>query len=410
VADRPSSTRLLVTVTGRDRPGVAAALFDALAGVDAAVLDVEQVQIQGRLLLGVVVDVADPAAADAAATAAAAGCGVHAEAHPVGKSGPARGPDRLLVTVLADRLGPGALAGVFGAVAGAGANVERIVQLARYPVDSYELTVAGGDPDRVRRAVAAAAAHHRIDVATQPAGVHRRAKHLIVLDVDSTLIQGEVVDLLAARAGVEEEVAALTAAAMAGDLDFADALTQRVALLAGLSVDVLDEVRQALVLTPGARTLVRTLRHLGYVTAVVSGGFAEVVAPMAAELGIDRVAANHLEVVDGRLTGRLAAPVVDRAAKAAALVRFAAEAGLPLARTVAVGDGANDLDMLARAGLGIAFNAKPVVRDAADTALNVPYLDAILFLLGLSRAEVDSVTAEAVPAAGYPGSGRTEEG
>ena len=172
---------------------------------------------------------------------------------------------------------------------------------------------------------------------------------------------------------------------MAGTIDFSEALDRRLALLAGLEATVLDEVGAELVLTPGARTLVRTLKRLGYVTAAVSGGFTRVIEPVAAELGLDHVAANELEVLDGRLTGRLVGPVVDRAGKAAALARFADLAGVPMAQTVAVGDGANDLDMLAAAGLGIAFNAKPAVRDAADTALSVPYLDAILFLLGISR-------------------------
>jgi phosphoserine phosphatase len=213
------------------------------------------------------------------------------------------------------------------------------------------------------------------------------------MDVDSTLITDEVIELLAAHAGRQGEVAAVTERAMRGELDFAASLHERVACLAGLPESVLADVRDAVRLTPGARTLCRTLRRLGFTLAVVSGGFIEVVAPLAAELGIHHAHANALEVSGGVLTGRVAGPVVDRAAKAEALRRFAAAEDLPLSRTVAVGDGANDLDMLAAAGLGIAFNAKPLVRAQADTAVNVPYLDAVLYLLGIPRSEIEEADA-----------------
>ncbi|HEY6309607.1 MAG TPA: phosphoserine phosphatase SerB, partial [Streptosporangiaceae bacterium] len=221
-------------------------------------------------------------------------------------------------------------------------------------------------------------------------GLHRRALRLIVMDVDSTLIRDEVIDLLAERAGCADEVAKVTAAAMRGELDFAASLRERVSLLAGLDASVLDEVRGSLRLTAGARTLIGTLSRLGYKFGIVSGGFLQVIVPLAASLGIDYVAANSLEVAGGKLTGQVSGPVIDRAAKADALRRFAADAGVPLSQTVAVGDGANDLDMIAAAGLGIAFNAKPVVRDAADTSLSVPYLDAILYLLGISSDDVEN--------------------
>ena len=181
---------------------------------------------------------------------------------------------------------------------------------------------------------------------------------------------------------------------MRGELDFAASLHQRVATLAGLPVSVFDQVRDDIRLTPGARTLVATLRDLGFAIGLVSGGFIEVVGPLAASLGIEHVRANALEVVDGHLTGRVQGQVVDRAVKAETLQHFAAAEGLPLSRTVAIGDGANDLDMLAVAGLGIAFNAKPAVRASADTALNLPYLDAVLYLLGFSREEVEDAAAQ----------------
>jgi phosphoserine phosphatase len=219
-------------------------------------------------------------------------------------------------------------------------------------------------------------------------GLARRSKRLIVLDVDSTLVRGEVIDELAARAGRAAEVARITAAAMNGELDFAESLRARVAVLAGLPVEVLDEVREALVLTPGARTLIRTLQRLGFRCGVVSGGFTQITDPLAETLRLDFSAANTLEVVDGKLTGGLVGEIVDRPGKARALARFAAQYGIPLEQTVAVGDGANDLDMLNTAGLGIAFNAKPFVREQAHTALNQPYLDAVLQVLGFTRDEV----------------------
>jgi len=391
----PSS--LLVTLTGRDRPGIAGWLFGALHPLGLAVLDVEQVRVHGRLLL--CVEVEAPESGDAPVLAAVAAKPAHLAdlevtvAPLAGDVGRRRGR-RLLVTLLAPSLSAEALGGLFGLIAACGANVERIVRLSRYPVTSYELVVAGGDPDQLRRQLGREAAQRQVDVAVQWAGLHRRAKHLIVLDADSTLLQGEVIDLLADRAGVGPEVAAVTRAAMAGELDFAEALRRRVALLEGLDEQVLADVAADLVLAPGARTLVRTLRRLGYVTALVSGGFVQVIDGLVAELGIDHLAANTLEVADGRLTGRLVGPVVDRPGKAAALTRFAEQAGVPMAQTVAVGDGANDLDMLAAAGLGIAYNAKPVVREAADAALNVPYLDAILFLLGISREEIEAADAD----------------
>ena len=224
---------------------------------------------------------------------------------------------------------------------------------------------------------------------------------LVVMDVDSTLVQDEVIDLLAARAGCAEQVAKLTAAAMAGQLDFATSLRERVALLAGLDERVLDEVRTQLRLAPGARTLIRTLRRLGYRCGIVSGGFTQVIEPLAAELGIHYVAANALEISGGVLTGRLSGPVIDRAGKADALRRFASQAGVPVSQAVAVGDGANDLDMIAAAGLGVAFNAKQVVKDAADAAVSVPYLDSILYLLGISREDVEAADA-ATPTGDMP--------
>jgi phosphoserine phosphatase len=388
-----AQTTLLITLTGRDRPGVTSRLFGVLARFPVRVADIEQVVIRGRLVLGVLVACDEPpdlTAIHHGVTALASDLGLEAEITTgSAEHSPARrGP--LHVTVLGSPLRPGDVAAVAGKIAASGANIDRIDRLAPEPVTCIEFEVSGAEPVSLRADLAREAADRGVDVAVQRGGLDRRAMRLIVMDVDSTLIQDEVIDLLASRAGCEAEVGKVTAAAMRGELDFAASLRERTALLAGLDVSVLDSVRQSLRLTPGARTLIRTLRRLGYRCGIVSGGFTQVIDPLAASLGIDYVAANTLDIAGGKLTGQVLEPIVDSEGKAAALRRFAADAGVQLTQTVAVGDGANDLGMLAAAGLGVAFNAKPVVRDAADTALNVPYLDAILYLLGIPRDEVDA--------------------
>jgi phosphoserine phosphatase len=389
------ATALLITVTGRDRPGLTSALCGLLAELGARILDMEQVVIRDRLTLGLLVSLGgEEAAARTDVEALAARLGVNVEFETMAARRPRREPARHYVTILGQPLRPGALAGVTRRIADCGANIDRIVRLSRYPIMSFELLVSGGDDALLRTELAVEAAAQHVDVGVERATLYRRARRLIVMDVDSTLVQGEVIELLAEHAGCAPQVAEITAAAMTGELDFEQALRARVSLLAGLPLGAVDHVRDHLVLTPGARTLVRTLRRLGYSLAIVSGGFTQITDDLQAGLGLDYSVANTLEVRGGRLTGDLVGPIVDRAAKAAALERFAALAGVPLAQTVAVGDGANDLDMLTRAGLGIAFNAKPVVRRAADTAVSVPYLDAILFLLGIPREEIEAADAE----------------
>jgi phosphoserine phosphatase len=366
-----------------------------IAGQGAHILDMEQVVIRDRLTLGILLSLGgEEQSARDALQATAAELGVAVDFEPVAARRPRAEAARHYVTVLGQPLRAEAIAAITQRIADCGANIDRIVRLSRYPITSYELLVSAGDPARLRSELSVEAAAQRVDVGVQRATLYRRAKRLIVLDVDSTLVQGEVIELLAEQAGCGAQVAAITVAAMNGELDFASALRRRVALLEGLEVSAVNHVRDRLVLTPGAMTLVRTLRRLGFVLAIVSGGFTQITDGLKAKLGLDYAQANTLEVMDGRLTGRLLGPVVDRAGKARALERFAEQAGVPLSQTVAVGDGANDLDMLARAGLSIAFNAKPVVRRAADTAVTVPYLDAVLFLLGITREEIEAADAE----------------
>jgi phosphoserine phosphatase len=389
---------LLVTVFGADRPGVTAALFEQITGYEAEtgyaarVADVEQIVLRGRLVLGVLVTAPEaPAEFRIALHRWAAAWKLDVEITEGRGDNRQRRAGRSRVTVLGAPLTATALGTVAGLIAEAGGNIDRIVRLAKYPVTAIELDVSGADPAELRGRLTAAAAEAGVDIAVQRAGLARRAKHLVVMDVDSTLIQDEVIELLARHAGCLDEVERVTAAAMRGELDFAGSLHARVALLAGLSEEVFDKVRAEVRYTPGARTLVRTLKRLGYQVGVVSGGFTQITDTLVGQLGLDFAAANTLEVADGKLTGRVLGEVVDRPGKAAALRRFAATAGVPLSETVAIGDGANDLDMLAAAGLGVAFNAKPLVRAAADTAVNVPFLDTILFLLGIPREEVEEI-------------------
>jgi len=382
---------LLITLTGRDRPGVTSRLFGLLARFPLQVADIEQVVIRGRLVLGVLVTCGEPpdlTAIHRAVTGLASDMGLEAEITAGSSEVPSSRRGLLHVTLIGSPLRPEDVAAVTGRIAASGANIDRITRLASEPVTSIELDVSGADPALLRADLARESADRRVDVAVQRGGLDRRAMRLIVMDVDSTLIQDEVIDLLASHAGCADEVAKVTAAAMRGEMDFAASLRERTSLLSGLDVSILDTVRSSLRLTPGARTLIATLKRLGYRCGIVSGGFAQVIDPLASSLGIDYVAANVLEIAGGKLTGRVLDPVIDSDGKAATLRRFAAEAGVPLSQTVAVGDGANDLGMLAAAGLGVAFNAKPVVQDAADTALNVPYLDAILYLLGIPRSDV----------------------
>lgn len=375
----------VMTLNGRDRPGVTSSFLAAL-GPHVDVLDIEQLVVRGRLVLSVAVESHTDVLQAAAAMADRLGLGLDVSQD---EDGPIPGhPGGALVTVMALRLSAATLATVAATIADHGGNIDSIVRTADYPVVAVVLQVSGIPVPDLKRALAPMAAGLAADIAVQADSVVQQGARLLVMDVDSTLIQEEVIDLIAAHAGCEAQVAAITARAMAGELDFAESLRQRVAALQGTPASALDEVRHAIRLTPGARTLCRTLRRLGYRMALVSGGFHEIVDPLADQLGIHRTRANRLEVVDGRLTGRVTGPIIDRAGKAAALREFAADFGLPLSRTVAIGDGANDLDMLAEAGLGIAFNAKPVVASAADAAVNVPYLDSALYLLGITREQV----------------------
>ncbi|MCW2835132.1 MAG: phosphoserine phosphatase [Nocardioides sp.] len=387
---------LLITITGKDRPGVTSAVFATIAAAGVEVLDLEQIVLRRRLVLGLLVTAPrDWKKLRAAIEETATGLGMSAEVLRGQGDNQPRRMGRSHVTVLGSPLKASAMAAITGRIADSGANIDRIERMARYPVTAIDLAISGVETDVLRPLLAAEASHQGIDIAVQPANLLRRSMRLIVMDVDSTLIQGEVIEMLAAHAGCEDEVARVTDQAMAGELDFEQSLRARVALLKGVPASAIDEVYEAITLAPGARTLVRVLRRLGYRFALVSGGFSQITDRLAADLGIHYSRANELEILDGLLTGQVLGSVVDRAGKARALREFAADIGVPEGATIAIGDGANDLDMLNAAGLGIAYNAKPMVRDAADAAVNVPYLDTIMYLLGITREEIEAADADA---------------
>lgn len=395
----PAKVSVLITVTGVDQPGVTSALFEVLSHHRVELLNVEQVVIRGRLTLGVLVSCAAEAAADNTFRH-----DVEAAIHRVGLQVTIersedipiiREPSTHTIVVLGRPITAQAFGVLAREAAALGVNIDTIRGVSDYPVTGLELRVSvpAGVGRPLQSALARVAAEEGVDVALEDYSLERRAKRLIVFDVDSTLIQGEAIEMLAARAGAEAKVAQITEAAMRGELDFEASLRERVATLAGLPVEVVDEVAEQLELTPGARTTLRTLRRLGFHCGVVSGGFRQVIEPLAHELMLDYVAANQLEIVDGKLTGRVIGPIVDRPGKARALRDFAQQAGVPMEQTVAVGDGANDMDMLAAAGLGVAFNAKPALREIADASLSHPYLDTVLFILGVTRGEIEAADA-----------------
>jgi phosphoserine phosphatase len=388
---------VLITVTGRDQPGVTSELFEVLSRHNVELLNVEQVVIRGRLTLGVLVagprEVAGGRELRREVEVAIHSIGLDVTIDRSDSAPVMREPSTHTIVVLGRPITAESFGVVARELAALGVNIDFIRGVSDYPVTGLELRVSvplNGVYERLQAAMARVAVDESVDIALEDYSLSRRAKRLIVFDVDSTLIQGEVIEMLAERAGAEAAVAAVTEAAMSGELDFAESLHRRVATLAGLSAEVLDDVGEQIELTPGARTTLRTLRRLGYHCGIVSGGFRQVIDPLAHELKMDFVAANELEIVDGKLTGRVIGPVIDRAGKAKALRDFAAQAGVPMEQTVAVGDGANDIDMLSAAGLGVAFNAKPALREVADASLSHPYLDTVLFILGITRGEIEA--------------------
>lgn len=387
----------LILLSGVDTPGITQALFETLSPFAVTVLDIEQVVARDRVILTVLIalnpDHMEAIEEDLNLCAERLKVDIATSFQSQAGSTIAAKTGLMHVVALGNPLAPSAIAAITAEIAEHGGNIERIHRTASYPITAIEFVVSGVDQFCIRPTLAHVANNHSVDVAVSPGGLMRWAKKLVVMDVDSTLIQQEVIELLGAKAGREGEIREITERAMKGELDFEASLRARVKLLAGLPESVLAEVRSEIALTPGARTLVSTLKKLGHSVAVVSGGFTAVIEPLLRELEITHYRANTLEVKDGLLTGEVLGEIIDRAAKATALRDFAAIEGVTLEQTIAIGDGANDLDMIAAAGLGIAFNAKPAVKAAADSSLTAPYLDSVLYLLGITREEVEEAGA-----------------
>jgi len=400
VLHHPTFTGLIL-LSGADAPGVTQSLFETLAPFSITVLDMEQVIIRGRLILTTLIEL-DPAHADGieddlVALGEKLGLDVAVDFTDIERDS-SSDAKALQLVVLAKELKPLSIARVAAVINSHSGNVERFRRTASFPLTAIEFDVAiptSSSAQDLQRDLADLALSEGIDLAIEAGGLNRRSKRIVLLDMDSTFIQQEVIDLLAEEAGVGDQVKAITERAMRGELDFSESLIARTALLKGLSDSAIANVRGKITLTPGARTLVRTLHRLGHKVGIVSGGFTNVISPIIDEMSLDFFRANTLEVIDGVLTGKVVGNVVDRAAKARFLSEFAASESIPLTQTIAVGDGANDLDMLKAAGLGIAFNAKPSVKAQADSSINTPYLDAILYLMGIPREEIEAADRDA---------------
>jgi phosphoserine phosphatase len=390
------SDRVLVTVTGPDRPGVTATLTGILSQQGAILHDIEQVVVQGQLTLCLLIVV--PATRDVLKELlfTAKQMGMDLDFKPVAASTPPESAEgrRYVITAIGPTLGASHLHALASALAAEGANIEKIGRLSEETLASVEihaLLPSNRDTESLKRTLLAVATAAGFDVSLQRESLFRRSKRLIVLDMDSTLIRIEVIDELARAAGIGEQVARITERAMQGEMDYDESLRQRVGLLAGLDVGVLDRIAADLPLTEGAETMVRVLKRLGYKIAVISGGFSRAAEALKRRLELDYAYSNNLEVQGGKLTGRVVGPIVNAQRKAELLETIAQAEGVLLDQVIAVGDGANDALMLERAGLGIAFHAKAKLRERADTSISGAGLDAILYLLGISARELQEV-------------------
>lgn len=378
----------LILVSGEDRPGITESLMKNLSQFSVSIIDIEQLVIRDRLLLTVLISL-DEAHAEAVTTdlnALQEQIGLDIAIDFTQQDSAKISGETLRVVVVGNAIKPSGLAAVASQIAKLGGNISAIRRTAIEPLISIELelSIPNNSLKEVQGALATIAIENKIDLAVEPGGLQRKSKRIVMLDMDSTLIEQEVINLLGQSAGQSNEIAQITEKAMAGDLDFKSALIKRVALLKGLDQESLHRVRDQITLTKGARKLIEELHHQGHKVGVVSGGFIEVIEPILKSLKVDFYRANKLKIEKGVLTGDIDGPIIDSHAKRIALEDFATQEGISLEQTVAIGDGANDLEMIKAAGLGIAFNAKPKVAAAADTTISNQDLSTVLLLMGIS--------------------------
>ena len=387
IENKPAFTGLIL-VSGEDRPGITESLMQTLSAFSVTIIDIEQLVIRDRLLLTVLLSL-DEAHAEAITEDLGVlqeHIGLDIAIDFTQQDSTKISGETLRVVVVGNAIKPSGLAAVASQIAKLGGNISAIKRTAIDPLISIELelSIPNNSLKAVQGALALVAIENKIDLAVEPGGLQRKSKRIVMLDMDSTLIEQEVINLLGLAAGKSLEIEAITDKAMAGDLDFKTALIERVSLLKGLDHNILSQVRDQISLTKGAKKLVDELHQQGHKVGVVSGGFIEVIEPILKSLEIDFYRANKLKIQDGVLTGEIDGPLIDSHAKRMALEEFADQEQVQLEQTVAIGDGANDLEMIKAAGLGIAFNAKPKVAAAADTTISNQDLSTVLLLMGIS--------------------------
>lgn len=385
--NKPTFTGLIL-VSGEDRPGITESLMRTLSAFSVTIIDIEQLIIRDRLLLTVLLSL-DEAHKEAIAEdldALQKQIGLDIAIDFTQQDSAMISGDTLRVVVVGNAIKPFGLAAVASQIAKLGGNISAIKRTAIEPLISIEmeLNIPNNSLKEVQGSLAAVAFENKIDLAVEPGGLKRKSKRIVMLDMDSTLIEQEVINLLGQAAGKSNEIKELTDKAMSGGLDFKTALIKRVSLLKGLDPKILNQVRDQITFTKGAKKLVDELHLQGHKVGVVSGGFIEVIEPILKHLKIDFYRANKLKIENGVLAGEIDGPVIDSLAKRIALEDFADQEKVPLEQTVAIGDGANDLEMIKAAGLGIAFNAKPKVAAAADTTISNQDLSTVLLLMGIS--------------------------